>query len=237
MNKMIPKWLALYRVEKKLSNENYLIREVGTNHTQIVHRIRLRSYSPRHTIHDLQTIDQKNFVVDPKFPDEYRQPAIFDNARQEILWHPIMSVNPETDEVAIEPIPRTYGTLFTREPRVKLSRLQLPTNSDPIHSQKSPAPRSSVKSTQIIPKIADKDTKIRRILTPKTTTLSDLQKGPTKVILPKTQSHDSTKFTISPAAKLKAKTQQVLPYQATTLPQSPGKDQEGGAEIAKGFEW
>ena len=63
MNKMLPKWLALYRVEQKMSNENYLVREIGTNHTQIVHRIRLRSYTPTHKIVDLPNIDNDDNSV------------------------------------------------------------------------------------------------------------------------------------------------------------------------------
>ena len=93
MHKMLPKWLALYRVEKKMSNENYLIRETGTNHTQIVHRIRLRSYTPKHKIHDLDNIDQKNFIPDPNFEEDYKQPAIIDKAQQKLLWHPTPQIH------------------------------------------------------------------------------------------------------------------------------------------------
>ena len=209
MHKMLPKWLALYRVEQKLSNENYLIREVGTNHTQIVHRIRLRSYSPRHTIHDLQTIDKKNFIVDPKFPDEYRQPAIFDNAQQQILWHPIMSVNPETDEVEIEPIKKSYGTLFSREPRVHITRIQLP--SKPQTKPSQTVPQKAAVQNRITPKVADSSTKIQRILKPIPATQTAPRAGATQVVLPKQQSQQSAKSTVSSAAKLKEKTQRVLP--------------------------
>ena len=44
--KLIGKWLALYRVEKVLTDSNCLIRKVVTNYTQIVHGMRLRPITP-----------------------------------------------------------------------------------------------------------------------------------------------------------------------------------------------
>ena len=43
---LIQKWLALYGVERVLTDSNYLIRKIGTNYAQIVHRIRLRPIKP-----------------------------------------------------------------------------------------------------------------------------------------------------------------------------------------------
>ena len=40
-HKAVQIWLPLYKVEKVLTNSNYLIRKVGTPFTQCVHRIRL----------------------------------------------------------------------------------------------------------------------------------------------------------------------------------------------------
>ena len=88
MAKMQPKWLGLYRVEQHRTNENYLIREVGTHHTQLVHRIRLRPYQPQATVEDLRQIDKTKFKSDPKFPDQYREPAVFDDARERLRRHP-----------------------------------------------------------------------------------------------------------------------------------------------------
>ena len=39
-NNSLQVWIPLYRVEKVLTNSNYIIRKVGTNYTQCVHRIR-----------------------------------------------------------------------------------------------------------------------------------------------------------------------------------------------------
>ena len=124
MNKMQDKWLALYRVEKKLTNENYLVREVGTHHTQLVHRIRLRSYSPRFIIKDLDHIDKDKFIPDPRFPDEYREPQIFDKAYERLLWHPDLAENQDTDPRARGPRPKKYA-LFTNQPKVQLTRLNM----------------------------------------------------------------------------------------------------------------
>ena len=40
------RWIGPYLVEKVLPNSNYIVRELNTNKTQILHRIRLRQYNP-----------------------------------------------------------------------------------------------------------------------------------------------------------------------------------------------
>ena len=99
---MQPKWLGLYRVEQHRTNENYLIREVGTHHTQLVHRIRLRPYQPQATVEDLRQIDKTKFKSDPKFPEQYREPAVFDDARERLRRHPEDPL--EDAETAPEPV-------------------------------------------------------------------------------------------------------------------------------------
>ena len=42
----VQKWLPLYKVEKALTDSNYIIRKVNTNYTQCVHRIRLKPIKP-----------------------------------------------------------------------------------------------------------------------------------------------------------------------------------------------
>ena len=80
-------WLPLYRVEKVLTNSNYLIRKVGTNYTQCVHRIRLRKYEPLEPPVDLENLDTNNFTPDP-FLSKYRQePEIFDSEIPSLLTH------------------------------------------------------------------------------------------------------------------------------------------------------
>ena len=40
------RWIGSYKVEKVLPNNNYIVRRLGTNKTQLLHRIRLRKYNP-----------------------------------------------------------------------------------------------------------------------------------------------------------------------------------------------
>ena len=40
------RWIGPYIYEKVLSNKNYLVRKIGTNQTQILHRMRLRQFTP-----------------------------------------------------------------------------------------------------------------------------------------------------------------------------------------------
>ena len=44
------RWIGPYIVEKVLPNNNYVVRKIGTNKTQILHRMRLRHFTPRQPI-------------------------------------------------------------------------------------------------------------------------------------------------------------------------------------------
>ena len=46
------RWIGSYIVEKVLPNNIYLVRKVGNNKTQILHRMRLRQFTPRQPIPD-----------------------------------------------------------------------------------------------------------------------------------------------------------------------------------------
>ena len=41
------RWVGPYIVEKVLPNNNYLVRKIGTNKTQLLHRMRMRQFTPR----------------------------------------------------------------------------------------------------------------------------------------------------------------------------------------------
>ena len=41
------RWVGPYIIEKALPNNNYLVRKIGTNKTQLLHRIRMRQFTPR----------------------------------------------------------------------------------------------------------------------------------------------------------------------------------------------
>ena len=78
-------WLPLCRVEKKLTNSNYIIRKVGTHFTQCVHRIRLKPVKPLTDTKDIENIDPKNFIRDPSRKDDKREPELFDDYLAEML--------------------------------------------------------------------------------------------------------------------------------------------------------
>ena len=42
------RWVGPYIIEKVLPNNNYLVRKIGTNKTQVLHRMRMRQFTPRH---------------------------------------------------------------------------------------------------------------------------------------------------------------------------------------------
>ena len=46
------RWIGPYIIEKVLPNNNYVVRKIGTNKTQILHRMRLRQFTPRQPIPD-----------------------------------------------------------------------------------------------------------------------------------------------------------------------------------------
>ena len=46
------RWLGPYVVGKVLPNENYIVRKLNSNKTQILHRIRLRKYEPNTVLQD-----------------------------------------------------------------------------------------------------------------------------------------------------------------------------------------
>ena len=47
------RWIGPYIIEKVLPNKNYLVRKIGTNKTQILHRMRPRQFTPRQPIPDI----------------------------------------------------------------------------------------------------------------------------------------------------------------------------------------
>ena len=55
--KLMQKWLALCRIEKVLTDSKYLIRKVGTNFTQIVHRNRITPNTPQDPVDDIADIN------------------------------------------------------------------------------------------------------------------------------------------------------------------------------------
>ena len=78
-------WIPLYRVEKVLTNSNYLIRKIGTLYTQCVHRIRLKPVVPQQEPEDLESIDPTTFMTDPSLGQYRGEPELFDGQLPQLL--------------------------------------------------------------------------------------------------------------------------------------------------------
>ena len=74
----LPIWLPPYRIQKILTNSNYIFRKFGTNYTQCVHKIRLRPVTPQGRINDLTVI---NFLISKIFKETHSWATIVVNQR------------------------------------------------------------------------------------------------------------------------------------------------------------
>ena len=98
------RWIGPYIIEKVLPNKNYVVRKIGTNKTQILHRMRLRQFTPRQPTPDTP-VTPREWQPDPeviiKHDDlyarawecEYDKP-IFDSDRDNL-------VSPNSPEVTV----------------------------------------------------------------------------------------------------------------------------------------
>ena len=59
------RWIGPYIVEKVLPNNNYLVRKIGTNKTQLLHRMRMRQFTPRQLPADI-TVRPQEYKSDPE---------------------------------------------------------------------------------------------------------------------------------------------------------------------------
>ena len=53
------RWIVPYIVEKALPNNNFLVRKLGTNKTQVLHRMRVRRFTFRQPLADVQTTSKE----------------------------------------------------------------------------------------------------------------------------------------------------------------------------------
>ena len=59
------RWIGPYIIEKVLPNNNYLVGKTGTNKTQVLHRMRMRQFTPRQPPADI-TVKPQEYKSDPK---------------------------------------------------------------------------------------------------------------------------------------------------------------------------
>ena len=53
------RWIGPYIVKKVLPSNKYLVRKSGTNKMQVLHRMRMRQFTPRQTLPDIQIRPQE----------------------------------------------------------------------------------------------------------------------------------------------------------------------------------
>ena len=59
------RWIGPYFIEKVLPNNNYLVRKIGTKKTQVLHRMKMRQFTPRQPPADI-TVRPQVFKSDPE---------------------------------------------------------------------------------------------------------------------------------------------------------------------------
>ena len=59
------RWIGPYIIEKVLPNNNFLVRKIGTNKTQLFHRMRLRHFTPCQPLSDIP-VTQNEWQPDPE---------------------------------------------------------------------------------------------------------------------------------------------------------------------------
>ena len=106
--------LSLYGSEKVLTNSNYIIRKVGTNYTQCVHRTRLRPVTPQIRVDDLTVINFENFQRDPSLGHYRGEQTLFDESIPFLLEPPTTGVT--TQNVTENKPPVTVNFRFPTAP-------------------------------------------------------------------------------------------------------------------------
>ena len=59
------RWIGPNIIQKVLPNKNYLVRKIGTNNTQMLHRMRLRQFTPCQPLSDI-SVTQREWQPDPE---------------------------------------------------------------------------------------------------------------------------------------------------------------------------
>ena len=59
------RWIGPYVLEKVLPNNNYLVRKIGTSKTQLLHRMRMRQFTPHQPLSDIRVKPQE-YKPDPE---------------------------------------------------------------------------------------------------------------------------------------------------------------------------
>ena len=155
------RWQGPYKVEKVLPNNNYIVRRLGTNKTQLLHRIRLRKFTPHAPLADI-------FVRESDWQKDDQMPVAHDDLYAQ-SWNTNFGPNPFKDS----PPDHTQNTDDIEYVSVDAPEnnhppsLEFPKNSggaqwnSPLNAKKKIMMKSSKKSKIMIQKSPKKPQKKR----------------------------------------------------------------------------
>ena len=119
------RWFGPYIIEKKIPNNNYLVREICTNKTQVLHRMRMRQFTPHQPPADI-TVKPQEYKSDPEvslnhddlyarsWEYDFQQP-IFD-AENDKAAPPNLQETPLQSDYSAEEMSNTPRNLHVRSP-------------------------------------------------------------------------------------------------------------------------
>ena len=119
------RWVGLYIIEKAFPNNNYLVRKIGTNKTQLLHRMRMRQFTPRQPPADI-IVKPQEYKSDPEvslyhddlyaraWEYDFEQP-IFD-AENDNETPPNQREFPVRSDISTEEMKNTRGTTHECSP-------------------------------------------------------------------------------------------------------------------------
>ena len=121
------RWMGPYIVEKVLPNNDYLVRKIGTDKTQVLHRMRMRQFTPRQPPADIH-VNPHEYKPDPEvsinhddlharaWEHHYEQP-IFD-AENDNLVPPNQPEIPIQSDLSTGEMRNTRGTTHECSPEI-----------------------------------------------------------------------------------------------------------------------
>ena len=121
------RWIGPYIIEKVIPNNNYLVRKIGTNKTQVLHRMRMRQFTPRQPAADIR-VKPHEYKPDPEvslnhddlyaraWEYDYEQP-IFDNEKNDAA-PPTSHEFPIQTDFSTEEMRNTPGTTHKCSPEI-----------------------------------------------------------------------------------------------------------------------
>ena len=121
------RWMGPYIVEKLLPNNNYLVRKIGTDKTQVLDRMRMRQFTPRQPLADIR-VNAHEYKPDPEvsinhddlyaraWEHHYEQPLFDDGNNNET--QPGSHEFPIQSDLSTGEIRNTLGTTHECSPEI-----------------------------------------------------------------------------------------------------------------------